>query len=88
MARAALASVIRYIYRVCKAQDGYSDRQLLKRFLAVRDEDAFADLVVRHGPMVRAVCRRLFGDSPDAEDALQRPKHRRRARSYASAWDS
>jgi RNA polymerase sigma-70 factor (ECF subfamily) len=48
-----------------------SDQQLLGRFVAVRDQDAFAVLVCRHGAMVAGVCRRLLRDSHDAEDACQ-----------------
>jgi RNA polymerase sigma factor (sigma-70 family) len=48
-----------------------SDKQLLARFVATRDEAAFATLVRRHGPMVLGVCRRLLHDFHDAEDALQ-----------------
>jgi RNA polymerase sigma factor (sigma-70 family) len=47
------------------------DRELLARFLADRDETAFEELVTRHGPMVRAVCRRVLGPSADADDAFQ-----------------
>jgi DNA-directed RNA polymerase specialized sigma24 family protein len=46
------------------------DQQLLERFVAARDEEAFAALVRRHGPMVAGVCRRLVGET-DAEDAYQ-----------------
>jgi RNA polymerase sigma factor (sigma-70 family) len=47
------------------------DDELLARFLAERDESAFEELVCRHGPMVRAVCRRVLGPTPDADDAFQ-----------------
>src|SRR6476620_10682670 len=47
------------------------DRELLARFLADRDEAAFEEVVTRHGPMVRAVCRRILGPSADADDAFQ-----------------
>ena len=51
-----------------------SDGELLARFVADRGhrgEVAFAALVARHGPMVRAVCRRALLDPADADDAFQ-----------------
>ena len=48
-----------------------TDRQLLDAFFAHRDEEAFATLVSRHGPMVYCVCRRLLHHEQDAEDAFQ-----------------
>ncbi|MGP0066676.1 MAG: sigma-70 family RNA polymerase sigma factor [Isosphaeraceae bacterium] len=50
---------------------GLTDGQLLDRFVARRDEGAFAILVERHGPMVLAVCRGVLKDMNDAEDAFQ-----------------
>jgi hypothetical protein len=48
-----------------------TDGQLLGRFVADRDADAFAVLVRRHGPRVFAVCRRVVADRHLAEDAFQ-----------------
>ena len=53
---------------------GLSDRQLLERFNARRDEAgeaAFAALVARHGPMVLGLCHQLLNDRHLAEDAFQ-----------------
>jgi len=50
---------------------GLTDGQLLDRFLAGRDESAFAVLVDRHGPMVLRVCRAVLRGPDDAEDAFQ-----------------
>jgi RNA polymerase sigma factor (sigma-70 family) len=46
------------------------DAELLGRFVATRDESAFAELVRRHGPAVLRVCRRLAGPA-SADDAFQ-----------------
>jgi RNA polymerase sigma factor (sigma-70 family) len=48
-----------------------SDEQLLHAFTSRRDDNAFAALVHRHGPMVLKVCRRLLGQEQDAEDVFQ-----------------
>lgn len=48
-----------------------TDRELLARFIHSRDEDAFAELVRRHGRMVLAVGRRVTGHPQDAEDSFQ-----------------
>ena len=47
------------------------DGQLLERYVATRDEHAFAALVERYGPLVFAVCQRVLRQAQDAEDAFQ-----------------
>ena len=47
-----------------------SDADLLRRFLQ-QDEQAFAELVRRHGRLVWAVCRHLTRSDAEADDAFQ-----------------
>jgi RNA polymerase sigma factor (sigma-70 family) len=50
---------------------GLTDGQLLACFMERGDSAAFEGLLRRHGPMVLGVCRRILGDSHDADDAFQ-----------------
>jgi RNA polymerase sigma-70 factor (ECF subfamily) len=47
------------------------DGQLLHRYVVRRDEQAFAALVERYGPLVLGVCNRVLRNAHDAEDAFQ-----------------
>src|SRR5436190_24160741 len=48
------------------------DGELVRAFAATRSDEAFAELVRRHGPMVLATCRRvLHPDTHTADDAFQ-----------------
>jgi RNA polymerase sigma factor (sigma-70 family) len=53
------------------APDAPSDGDLVVRYTHTRDEEAFAELLRRHGPTVYGVCRRVLGNGPDADDAFQ-----------------
>jgi RND family efflux transporter MFP subunit len=68
-----MEALLRFIRRVASpgGLGGTTDKQLLERFTQQRDENAFAALVQRHGPMVLGVCGRLLRDPNDAEDAFQ-----------------
>jgi RNA polymerase sigma factor (sigma-70 family) len=48
-----------------------SDRGLLERFVASRDQAAFTALVHRRGPLVEGLARRLLHDAHLAEDVFQ-----------------
>ena len=69
-----------------------TDEQLLDRFVAHRDEsgeEAFAELLEHHGPMVLGVCRRVLGNARKAR-MPSRPHfscwHRPRRSYGASTW--
>ncbi|MHB1424304.1 MAG: sigma-70 family RNA polymerase sigma factor [Gemmataceae bacterium] len=73
MSSSALAAGLRHLRGKLAAQqhNDDSDEQLLHAFTTRRDDNAFAVLVRRHGPMVLHVCRRVLGHEQDAEDAFQ-----------------
>jgi C-terminal peptidase prc len=72
MAQGQMHALVRYVRTLAGASPPEpTDKHLLERFAAVRDEDAFAALVQRHGPLVRGVCRRVLGSRDDADDVFQ-----------------
>jgi RNA polymerase sigma factor (sigma-70 family) len=67
-------SVVQILGRGNAAELARADRtdgQLLDLFVHKRDEEAFAMVVRRHGPMVLSVCRRILRNPADADDAFQ-----------------
>src|SRR5262245_66592743 len=73
MANGQLRTVVRHLNQMLSRPDAGDppDRQLLERFAASRDEEAFAALVRRHGPLVWGVCWRALRHAQDTEDAFQ-----------------
>jgi RNA polymerase sigma factor (sigma-70 family) len=69
------------------------DAELLRRFVAVRDQDAFEELVRRHGPLVLQVCGQVLSSRQDKEDAFQAAfltlaarAHKIRSASSLASW--
>ena len=65
-------SLVRQLRRSAKeAGPRRTDADLVHRFAAEHDSEAFAELVQRHGPLVWGVCWRSVANRADAEDAFQ-----------------
>ena len=72
MAIAKLSEIVgRLSHRLPEPNSSVSDSELLARFLHDRNEEAFAQIVHRHGPLVFGVCRRVTGNHHLAEDSFQ-----------------
>src|SRR5262245_17565783 len=63
--------VIDVLWAAARVPDARPAADLVAVFSATRDSVAFAELLRRHGPSVLAVCRRVLGQTHDAEDAFQ-----------------
>src|SRR5262245_54035910 len=68
-----VAPLLQYLRSLQKSRQAgeWSDRELVQRFAARGDEEAFAALVRRHGATVLGVCRRVLGHEEEAEDVFQ-----------------
>ena len=65
-------TVLRQLHRLAARGAGpANDEELLERFFLDCDQEAFAQLIRRHGPMVFGVCMRVLHNRHDAEDAFQ-----------------
>jgi RNA polymerase sigma factor (sigma-70 family) len=72
MARAPVGAILQYLRKLTASPaDGETDRHLVRRFVAARDEAAFAAILRRHGGMVLGVCRGALRDAHEVEDAFQ-----------------
>ncbi|HTU89248.1 MAG TPA: sigma-70 family RNA polymerase sigma factor [Gemmataceae bacterium] len=66
-----LDHLLQYIHSLTPLPESVADGELLGRFVRQRDQEAFAELVRRHGPMVLGVCRRVLDGAAEAEDTFQ-----------------
>ncbi len=73
MAIETLGAAIRQMNRLWAdgTVTGFTDAELLERFVSGHDPEVFEALVGRHGPMVLGVCQGILRDPHDAEDAFQ-----------------
>jgi RNA polymerase sigma factor (sigma-70 family) len=72
MTAARIPTLAPHLRRLAARFDSQTaDRELLRRFRDEGDEDAFAEIVRRHGPMLLRVCQRVSPNGHDAEDISQ-----------------
>ncbi len=73
MANEATHLLANYLHHLSSTArlDNLSDRALIECFTSQGDDDAFAALVRRHGPMVLRVCQCVLQDAHTAEDTFQ-----------------
>src|SRR5262249_41660532 len=80
-----LARTLRKVLDGAKTQQ-LGDRDLLERYLTLRDESAFVALVRRHGPRVLAACRGVLTPAAEVEAASRAPSRGRRNRPKTLRW--
>jgi RNA polymerase sigma factor (sigma-70 family) len=68
-----LELAVRHLRRMAGSPAAHelADAQLLERYVASHDGDAFAMLVCRYGRLVRSVCRHVLHQEQDVDDAFQ-----------------
>lgn len=66
-------TVLQHLYRYAStpAARRLTDAELLQRFVNDHDQQAFTEILRRHGPLVLGVCERLLSDSWLVEDVFQ-----------------
>ncbi len=86
MSAPPLRRLLSHLRHVARPRDPTSDRDLLAAYVA-GNQDAFAELVRRHGAMVRGVGRRILGDVHTAEDVGQAAFLVLARKAPVRAWD-
>jgi RNA polymerase sigma factor (sigma-70 family) len=72
MASGPLQAVVRLVRKASLPErEAVASSDLLRRFVAQREDAAFAAIVEEYGPMVLGVCRRILKNACDVEDAFQ-----------------
>src|SRR5438876_1081448 len=73
MASSQLSNVVRHLRGIVLRREAAArtDSDLLQLYIHNKDAVAFESLVLRYGPMVLGVCRRILRNQHDAEDAFQ-----------------
>src|SRR5579871_1106294 len=71
MTRSRASLILRQLHRLTSRPEDVSDHELLRRFLGRQDEEAFAQLMGRHRPMVQSAALRVLGNWHDSEDVAQ-----------------